>query len=100
MGWRRQEMEEQLATKTAVKSLTAECNRLKEQLAAALVENTKLAEQAVHVQCKECKYFQLHPTSDFADNAGVCTKNSHYCDFNKCEMDVFDTDFCSYGEKG
>lgn len=79
--------------------LAAERDEYKEQLSAALAENTRLAQQAVPVQCKDCKFFHIHPTSDFADNAGVCTKNSHYCDFSKCEADRFISDFCSYGER-
>lgn len=88
-----------LATADALESLAAERDGLRGQLKTAFAENTRLAQQAVPVQCKDCKYFQLHPTSDFADNAGVCTKNSHYCDFSKCEADRFISDFCSYGER-
>lgn len=51
------------------------------------------------VRCGECKYFKLHPNDDFADNAGICTKNTHCCDFSSCEADRFITDFCSYGER-
>lgn len=51
------------------------------------------------VRCGECKFFHLHPNDDFADNAGVCTENSHYCDFSKCEADRFITDFCSSGKR-
>ncbi len=51
------------------------------------------------VRCGECKFFHFHPNDDFADNAGVCTENSHYCDFSKCEADRFITDFCSYGKR-
>lgn len=49
------------------------------------------------VRCGECKFFQLHPNDDFAENTGICTKHSHYCDFSKCESDRFSVDFCSYG---
>ena len=56
-------------------------------------------EYAPVVRCGECKFFHLHPNDDFVDNAGICTKNTHCCDFSKCEAARFMTDFCSYGKR-
>jgi hypothetical protein len=64
-----------------------------------VIKNQPTIDIPVPVKCGKCKYFQLHPNDDFCNNAGICKKHSKYCDFDKCEMCVFDTDFCSYGER-
>ncbi|MDD3231579.1 MAG: hypothetical protein PHE09_20575 [Oscillospiraceae bacterium] len=63
------------------------------------IRNAPTVDAVPVVRCGECKFFHFHPNNDFADNAGVCTENSHYCDFSKCEADRFITDFCSSGER-
>ena len=56
-------------TADALESLTAERDGYREQLAAALAENTRLAQQAEHA----------HWTNKNDENVYVCSNCGHYC---------------------
>ena len=82
-----------LATADSLEFLAAERDGYKEQLAAALAENTRLAQQAVPVQCKNCK----NGWSNGGYSKNNTWKSTVHCDKHGCDMDA--TDFCSYGER-
>ena len=77
----------------ALESLVAERDGYREQLAAALAENTRLAQQAVPVQCKNCK----NGWSNGGYSKNNTWKSTVHCDKHGCDMDA--TGFCSYGER-